>query len=139
MHRITYLAAAGALVASSGVGAWAADAATGDSPAAHVRTAAAGHGADDTVRHHQRHGADHAARHQRHVEPGDDHGGLTRAPEPGDDNGGVDEIEPGDDNGGVNEAEPGDDGGGQSGDDSGSDDSSSEDGGHHGGQSGGDD
>ena len=84
MNRITYLAAAGALVASSGLGAWAADAATGDSPTAHVRTTAR-HGADDGARHHRHHTADHAARHQRHGEPGDDHGGAN---ETGDDHGG---------------------------------------------------
>ena len=46
MKRITYLAAAGALVATSGLGAYAASAATADSPSAQVRTAAR-HGADD--------------------------------------------------------------------------------------------
>ncbi len=141
MNRITYLAASGVLVASSGLGAWAANAATSDSPAAHVHTTArhgaddpAGHhrhhGADDTAGHHRHHGAGTTARQQRHAqpEPGDDHGGLTNAPEPGDDNGGGNETEPGDDNGGANET--GDDHGGQSGSD-GSD--GSDDGGHRGG------
>jgi hypothetical protein len=74
-------------VATSGLGAWAADAATTDAPATHVRTTdrpgaddPAGHhrhhGADDIVRHH-RHAAHDTARHPRHgePEPGDDHGG----------------------------------------------------------------
>ena len=87
MNRITYLAAAGALVATSGLGAWAANAATTDAPATHVRTTdrpgaddPAGHrrhhGANDIVRHH-RHAAHDTARHPRHgePEPGDDHGG----------------------------------------------------------------
>ena len=38
MNRITYLAAAGALVATSGLGAWAANAATDDASSTHVRT-----------------------------------------------------------------------------------------------------
>ena len=46
MKRITYLAAAGALVASSGLGAYAASAATADGASAQLRTAAR-HGADD--------------------------------------------------------------------------------------------
>ena len=121
MKRITYLAAAGALVATSGLGAWAANAATSDTPAAHVRTTDR-HGADDPAGHHRHHGADDAPGHHRqagmaadrsHAEPGDDNGGMTNAPEPGDDNGGV-----------TNAPEPGDDNGGQSGRD---------DGGHHGG------
>jgi hypothetical protein len=139
MKRITYLAAAGALVATSGLGAWAANAATDDSPAAHVRTTAK-HGADDPAGHRHHHGADDRAGHHRHAstarhhgstgtEPGDDNGGVTDTPEPGDDNGGVSNTpEPGDDNGGVSDTpEPGDDNGGDSG--SGSDDG----GGHHGG------
>ena len=40
MKRIAYLAAAGALVATSGLGAYAANAATADSPSDQVRTAA---------------------------------------------------------------------------------------------------
>jgi hypothetical protein len=66
MKRITYLAAAGALAATSGLGSWAANAATDASPAAHVRTT-------------ERHGADDTAGQQRHG-----------APEPGGDNGGDD-------------------------------------------------
>jgi hypothetical protein len=76
MNRIPYLVAAGALVATTGLGAWAADAATSDDPAGHVRTTAR-HGAGDPAGHH-RHGTDgNTARHQRHgePEPGDDHGG----------------------------------------------------------------
>jgi hypothetical protein len=137
MKRITYLAVAGALVATSGLGAWTANAATDDNPASHDRTTArhgaddpAGHhrhhGADDAIGHHAPHGADDAAGHQGHgeLQPGDDHGGPTNTPEPGDDNGGLTNTsEPGDDNGGHNE--PGDD---NSGSDDGADDS-----GHHGG------
>src|SRR6478609_9444738 len=131
MKRITYLAAAGALVATSGLGAWAANAATSDDPAAHVQTTHR-HGADDPVghRHHRHHGADDPAghhrgaaaatqaRHSSHNEPGDDNGGQGEL-EPGDDNGGQGELEPGDDNGGANE--PGDDNGGanEPGDDNG--------------------
>ena len=87
MKRITDLAAAGALVATSGLGAWAADAATSDSPAGQVRTTTDRHGADDPAGHHRhqgaddraahhRHGADDGVRHHRHgePEPGDDHG-----------------------------------------------------------------
>ena len=79
MKRITYLAAAGALVATSGLGAWAADAATSDAPTAQVRTITDRHGADDPAGHHRhhgaddrghhRHGADDGARHQRHQPP----------------------------------------------------------------------
>ena len=87
MKRITYLAAAGALVATSGLGAHAAGAATADSPSAQVRTAAR-HGAEDPAGHHRRHGADDRPGHHRHhqsasAEPGDDNGGHG-----GDDNGG---------------------------------------------------
>ena len=67
MKRITYLAAAGALVATSGLGAWAANAATSDDPAAHVQTTHR-HGADDPAghhRHHRHHGADDPAGHHR--------------------------------------------------------------------------
>ena len=66
MKRITYLAAAGALVATSGLGAYAADAATADSPSAQVRTAAR-HGADDPAGHHRQHGADDRPGHHRHA------------------------------------------------------------------------
>jgi hypothetical protein len=99
MKRITYLAAAGALVATAGLGAWAADAATLESPAVHVRTTTDRQGADDPAGHHRhqraedraahhRHGGDDVVRHQRHGEP-----------EPGDDRGGHGEPEPGDDQG----------------------------------------
>jgi hypothetical protein len=120
MKRLTYLVAAGALLATSGLGAWTANAATDDSPAAHVRTAAR-HGADDPAGHH-RHGADDLAGHQRDAEPepGDDTGGATDAPEPGDDNGGATEApESGDDNGGDTSGSGGHDG--------------TDDGSHHGG------
>jgi hypothetical protein len=110
MKRITYLAAAAALVATSGLGAWAANAATDDSPAAHIRTAAR-HGADDPAGHHRHHGADDPAGHHRHVAAG--HHSSSSSTEPGDDTG------PGDDNGGSGEPEPGDHHGG--GDDHGSD------------------
>jgi hypothetical protein len=133
MKRITYLAAAGALVATSGFGAWAANAATNDTPAAHVHTTArhgaddpAGHhrhqGADDAIRHQLRHGADDPAGHQRHgePEPGDDNGGVTNAPEPGDDNGG---DSSGSDDSGSNSGSGSDDGAGDG----------AGDGGHHGG------
>jgi hypothetical protein len=95
MKRITYLAAAVALVATSGFGVRAADGATAGTAAAHVRTTdrqgtddPAGHdrhhGADDRAGHH-RHGADDPAGHDRQgTEPGDDNGHGT---EPGDDNG----------------------------------------------------
>ena len=153
MKRITYLAAAGALVATSGLGAWAANAAnaaTDDSPAAHVRTTAR-HGADDPAGHPHHHGADDPAGHHRQAstarhpgstgtEPGDDNGGVSNTPEPGDDNGGNGEPEPSDDSGGVtNTPEPGDDNGGvtntpEPGDDNGESGSGSDDGGgHHGG------
>jgi len=95
MKRITILAAAGALVATPALGAWAAYAGTAgdDTPAAHVRMHAghgaddapghARHGADDTTAHsrHARHGTDDGPGHQRHSiepEPGDDHGGGHR-------------------------------------------------------------
>ena len=93
MNRISYLAAAGALVATSGLGAWAANAATSDAPAAHVQTTHR-HGADDPAghhRHHRHHGADDPAGHHRSAaaqvrhrstattEPGDDNGGHERA------------------------------------------------------------
>ena len=166
MKRITILAAAGALVATPAVGAWAAYASNGsDDPVTHVQL-------DDHGRHHHGHRADDAVRgaatlkahqlthHVRHgepepgddkggrgeVEPGDDHGGQGEV-EPGDDNGGHGEAEPGDDHGGQGEVEPGDDNGGNSGsgsDDSGSNSGSnsgsgsgSDDGGHHGGDDGG--
>src|SRR3954454_21342697 len=123
MNGITYLAAAGALVATSGLGAWAANAAPSDGPSAQEKTTQK-HGADDPAghRHHHRHGADDPAGHHRTAaaqtrhssapssEPGDDHGNHA---EPGDDNGGQGELEPGDDNGGQGELEPGHDNGGQ--------------------------
>ena len=124
MKRITILAAAGALVATPALGAWAAFADHDDAPAAHVRVADdrrgepepghhgrhhRHHGADDkTATSAARHGADDAAGHQRHsgeAEPGDDHGNHA---EPGDDHGGQGN-EPGDDNGGHH---GGDDNGG---------------------------
>ena len=95
MKRITILAAAGALVATPALGAWAAVASTGGddkAPAVHSRIADdSGHhqrhtGTDDKIVVHLRHGADDAAGHQRHsgeAEPGDDNGGHG-----GDDNGG---------------------------------------------------
>jgi len=118
MKRIAYLAAAGALVATSGLGAYAANAATADSPSAQVRTAAR-HGADDPAGHHRHHGADDRPGHHRHHGAGDrtgHHGGAT--PEPGDDNGSP-----------TNAPEPGDDHGGQGG--------GTDDGGQHGGDAGG--
>jgi hypothetical protein len=93
MKRITYLAAAAALVATSGLGAWAANAATDDSPAAHIRTAAR-HGADDPAGHHRHHGADDPAGHHRHAAAG--HHSSSSSTGPGDDNGGSGEPEPGD-------------------------------------------
>jgi hypothetical protein len=125
MKRITILAAAGVLVATPAVGAWAAFASTDDNPArdtSHVRaddrgrhgeaepgddrggdrrTEHARHGADDGVGH-QRHGADDPVGHVRHsgeLEPGDDHGG--------DDHGGDDHGDDGGHHGGGG----GDDGG----------------------------
>ena len=72
MKRITYLAAAGALVATSGLGAWAANAATADSPSGQVTTSAR-HGADDPAGHHRHHGADdRPGHHRRH------HGGRRQ-------------------------------------------------------------
>ena len=113
MKRITYLAAAGALVATSGLGAYAADAATADSPSAQVRTAAR-HGADDPAGHHRRHGADDRPGHHRHHGADDRPGHHRHAhPEPGDDRGGHG-TEPGDDHGGHGH-EPGDDHGGHRG------------------------
>ena len=113
MKRLTILAAAGVLVATPAVGAWAAFASTDDSPS-HVRvddrTTGARHGepepGDDHGRHHghhHRHGADDPAGHVRHsgeAEPGDDHGRHHHG-----------EAEPGDDHGRHHhgEAEPGDD------------------------------
>src|SRR6059058_899693 len=103
MKRITYLAAAGALAATSGLGAWAANGATRDTPAAHVSIHART-GADDLA---GRHGADDPAGHRSAPwtpRPRDNNGGVANTPEPGDDNGGVtDTPEPGDDNGGVTE------------------------------------
>ena len=104
MKSIAILAAAGALVVTPAVGAWAAFGTTDDNAShgtAQVRVddrrdggaPEAGddhgrhhrhHGADDGARHH-RDGADNRAGHQRHgdeAEPGDDHGRH------GDDNGG---------------------------------------------------
>jgi hypothetical protein len=96
MKRIAYLAAAGALVATTGLGAWAADAATAGTAAAHVRIADR-HSADDAAGHH-RHGGDDPAGHHRHG--ADDRAGRDRqGAEPGDDPGGHG-TEPGDDNGG---------------------------------------
>ena len=80
MKRITYLAAAGALVATSGLGAWAANAATSDDPASHVQTTHR-HGADDPAGHHRhhraddklavaKHGADDPAGHRHHHHDG---------------------------------------------------------------------
>jgi hypothetical protein len=72
MKRITLLAAAGVLVATPAVGAWAAFASTDDSPARHSVDLRV----DDRA-HHQRHGADDRPGHVRHsgeAEPGDDHG-----------------------------------------------------------------
>jgi len=118
MKRITILAAAGALVATPALGAWAAYAGTGsdDTPAAHVRVQAR-HGADDALGHvrHARHGADDAAGHVRHARGSDDARGHQRhsgEPEPGDDHGGHGEVEPGDDHGGHHGGDDhGDDGG----------------------------
>ena len=105
MKRITILAAAGVLVATPAIGAWAAFGATDDNPSrtSNVRVDDRGrHGeaepGDDHGRHHRRHGADDAVGHQRrgaddaagHVrhsgepEPGDDHGGNS-GPGDGDD------------------------------------------------------
>jgi hypothetical protein len=139
MKRITILAAAGALVATPALGAWAAYANTGsdDTPAAHVRVHAR-HGADDALGHvrHARHGADDTTTHVRHARHGaDDAPGHQRhsgEPEPGDDHGVRGEVEPGDDHGGQGEPEPGDDHGGDDGGHHGGDD-----GGHHGGDDGG--
>jgi hypothetical protein len=104
MNRITILAAAGVLVATPAIGAWAAFGATDDNPSrtSNVRV-------DDRGRHGE-------------AEPGDDHGrdghgaddpaGDVRRsgePEPGDDNGGHDEREPGDDHGGNSGPGGGDD------------------------------
>ena len=144
MKRITVLAAAGALVATPALGAWAAVAATDDHPAhdvSHVRIddrRGEAEPGDDHGRHlHRGHGADDVIRHQRHhsePEPGDDRGGQAE-PEPGDDRGGQAEPEPGDDDGGQAEPEPGDDDGGHHDGADGGDD-----GGHHdGGDDGGDD
>src|SRR5690242_9780084 len=101
MKRITILAAAGALVATPALGAWAAYASNGsdDAPAAHVRVHAR-HGADDAIGHvrHARHGADDATTHVRHAHGADDPAGHQRhstEPEPGDDHGGAGEVEPG--------------------------------------------
>jgi hypothetical protein len=111
MKRITILAAAGVLVATPAIGAWAAFGATDDQPARTLNVRVDDHGrhgqaepGDDHGRQH-RHGADDPAGHVRHsgeLEPGDDHGG----------NSGSDDF---------------------GSDDSGSDDSGSDDGGHHGG------
>src|SRR3954452_21471320 len=91
MKRITILAAAGALVATPALGAWAAFASADDGPAhhtAHVRISDRrgepepgddhgrhrGHGADDLARHHLRSADDRAnqPRHSGETEPGDD-------------------------------------------------------------------
>ena len=83
MKRITYLAAAGALVATPALGAWAAPTRPADdTPAAHVRVHAR-HGATTTrPRTAARHGADDHGGHHRHSgepEPGD-HGGTATSP-----------------------------------------------------------
>jgi hypothetical protein len=169
MKRITILAAAGALVATPALGAWAAFGAADDGPSpANVRV-------DDRARYsgepergddQLRHGADDAAGHVRHSgepEPGDDHArhGADRAaghvrhsgePEPGDDHArhGADdaaghvrhsgEPEPGDDHGGRGELEPGDDHGGHGEPEPGDDDGGdSGSGGDDGGHHGGND
>ena len=134
MKRITLLAAAGALVATPALGAWAAVAATDDHPApgvSHVRVAdrrGEAEPGDD-------HGRAHAAHHRHHG--GDDfvtHVRNRTEPEPGDDNGRRAEQEPGDDNGGRAEQEPGDDNGGHhGGGDNGGHHGGGDDGGHHGG------
>jgi len=131
MKRITLLAAAGVLVATPAVGAWAAFASTDDNPPRHAsnvrvddRTNMARHGeaepGDDHGRHHRHHGADDRGAHQRHgADDGvghlrhgaDDPAGHVRhsgEAEPGDDNGGHGEVERGDDHGGHGN-EPGDD------------------------------
>jgi hypothetical protein len=161
MKRITILAAAGALVATPALGAWAAVAATDDGPAhdvSHVRVddrRGEPEPGDDRGRHghaellhHHGHGADDGATHARHrgeAEPRDDRGQAE--PEPGDDHGGQAEPEPGDDHGddstGPSDHSGSDDSGSDdSGSDdhsgsgdghSGSDDGSGDDGGHHGG------
>jgi hypothetical protein len=151
MKRITILAAAGVLVATPAIGAWAAFAATDDNPSrdtSNVRVDDRGgrgepEPGDDHGRHH-RHGADGPAGHVRHSgepEPGDDRNGQVEL-EPGDDRGGQGELEPGDDRGGQGELEPGDDHGGQGelepGDDHGynSGPGGDDDGVHHGGDDG---
>jgi hypothetical protein len=113
MKRITILAAAGALVATPALGAWAAFASTDDNPAAHVRVAdhvrhsGEPEPGDDHGRHHRQHGADDAPGHVRH----------SGEPEPGDDHGRHREAETGDDHGRHREAEAGDDHGRHGGDD----------------------
>ena len=136
MKRITILAAAGALVITPALGAWAAFGATDDSPShrtAQVRVDDRHHGepepGDDHGRHHHRHGADDGVHHRHGA---DDRAGHQRRgeKEPGDDQGRHDrhgEAEPQDDHGGHQrhgEGEPGDDHGRHHGGD---------DGGHHGG------
>jgi hypothetical protein len=161
MKRITMLAAAGALVATPALGAWAAFAAGDDAPStANVRVDDRGrhsHDAepgDDRGQDH-RHGADDATglvRRSGEPELGDDHGRIGNDDpaghvrhsgelEPGDDQGGHGEFEPGDDQGRHGQLEPGDDhrGGARSGDDpasdsgTGRDDSGRHDGEHQGG------
>ena len=93
MKRITILAAAGVLVATPAIGAWAAFGATDDNPS-HASNVARRrrHGAeptrprrrraggDDHGRHHRHHGADDAVGHPRHgADDPAGHGGTGRA------------------------------------------------------------
>jgi len=105
MKRITILAAAGALVATPALGAWAAFASNDDNPsAAHVHVTdrrGEPEPGDDHGRHHRQHGADDPPGHVRHSgerEPGNDHGRHRKA-ETGDDHGRHREAEAGDDHG----------------------------------------
>src|SRR5215212_1405655 len=150
MKRITMLAAAGALVATPALGAWAAFAGDEAPSTANVRVDDRGRHSndaepgDDRGQDH-RHGADDATglvRHSGQRELGDDHGRVGN-----DDLAGhvrhSGELEPGDDQGGHGELEPGDDHGGdaRSGDDPASDSGTGRDdsGGHDADHQGGDD
>jgi hypothetical protein len=90
LNRIAILTAGLALVATSGLGAWAAQAATDDGQPTTIHVSSR-HGepepGDDHGHHHGDDHGDHQGRHHGETEPGDDHGDHHGDHEPGDDHG----------------------------------------------------
>ena len=131
MKSITILAAAGVLVATPAIGAWAAFASTDENPSPETSNVPVDdrgrngdaepgddhgrdhrhRGADDRVAH-QRHGADDGVGHVRHDADDGAHHARHDADDPVGHVRHSGEAEPGDDHGGHGEAEPGDDHGG---------------------------